>query len=284
MSTLARVTTWSSNQTLTASALNGEFNAFLNWANTYAVQTDVAKTITVGHTWQATQTLTPGSGYAIDITAGGLRETAGGITGTAVTLSSQNAVTFSHASARFIPGATGVYFRNNANSADNLAITDAGAVTVRAGLTVSAGTTAMQAATCTTLVASSTVTGSGFTASGTTPKLLIGSTNMTIRDDNDAVTLATFTDSVVTVGNGVSIGAVTVGQSIGAAAYTGGNVELGNAGATTGATSQFVCIDSCAGVPSGAPSPTANMIPMRYDRTNNRIYFYNGSWRYATLT
>lgn len=58
----------------------------------------------------------------------------GTITFSSVTLSAQNAITFTHASARIIPGATSLSFRNNANDADNLVIADAGAVTFRSTL------------------------------------------------------------------------------------------------------------------------------------------------------
>lgn len=44
-------------------------------------------------------------------------------------------LTFSGAAARIVPGVTSLTFRNAANNADNLSITDAGLVTVRAGLT-----------------------------------------------------------------------------------------------------------------------------------------------------
>jgi hypothetical protein len=43
---------------------------------------------------------------------------------------------FSAAASRIVPGATSLALRNNANSADNLLISDAGAATIRAGLTV----------------------------------------------------------------------------------------------------------------------------------------------------
>jgi len=49
------------------------------------------------------------------------------------------ALTLSAAASQIVPGATSLSFRNNANSADNLLISNAGAVTVRAGLTVTAG-------------------------------------------------------------------------------------------------------------------------------------------------
>ena len=48
-------------------------------------------------------------------------------------------ITFSAASAKLIPGATNFSLRNNADSADNVLISDAGVVTIRAGATITAG-------------------------------------------------------------------------------------------------------------------------------------------------
>ncbi len=56
-----------------------------------------------------------------------------------ITITGTNAITFTAASAEIIPGATSLLFRNNADTATNLSITDAGLVTVRAGLVVTAG-------------------------------------------------------------------------------------------------------------------------------------------------
>jgi|SRR6266446_2586058 len=58
----------------------------------------------------------------------------------AINLSAVVALTFTNAAASIIPGATSLSFRNNANGADNLLITDAGIATIRAGLTLTAGT------------------------------------------------------------------------------------------------------------------------------------------------
>jgi hypothetical protein len=72
-------TTWSAGQTLTAAALNAEFNEVQTKFNTFAVLTDVAKTITVTHTWTAAQTFTGGAtfGAAVTISSGGLAVNAG---------------------------------------------------------------------------------------------------------------------------------------------------------------------------------------------------------------
>lgn len=49
-------------------------------------------------------------------------------------------LTFGTAVSKIVPGATSISHRNNADSADNLLITDTGAVTIRSNLTVSSGT------------------------------------------------------------------------------------------------------------------------------------------------
>ena len=52
-----------------------------------------------------------------------------------ITISGQNAITFTHATAEIIPGATSLTFRNSADNASNLIISDAGVITLRAALT-----------------------------------------------------------------------------------------------------------------------------------------------------
>lgn len=73
----------------------------------------------------------------------GLAVTGGTTTDTlAVTsggLSMPGPLTLTTAASRIIPGVTSLSLRNNANSADNLLVTDAGVATVRAGLAVTAG-------------------------------------------------------------------------------------------------------------------------------------------------
>lgn len=60
------------------------------------------------------------------------------------------------------------------------------------------------------------------------------------------------------------------------------NVIMGIGTVATSATNGFMFISNCAGTPSGTPAPASNpggSTPMIYDKTNNKIYFYNGSWR-----
>lgn len=61
------------------------------------------------------------------------------VAGTAEATLNDDSLTFSGASFEFIPGATSLLFRNNADNATNLSITDAGAVTSRAGITATTG-------------------------------------------------------------------------------------------------------------------------------------------------
>lgn len=53
----------------------------------------------------------------------------------------------------------------------------------------------------------------------------------------------------------------------------------GSAIATT-ATDGFFLISTCAGVPTGVPTNAgAGQIPLVYDKTNNKLYAYNGGWK-----
>lgn len=89
--------------------------------------------VQIVHTASATRALkltgSNGGNPTIDVTAGNLAITP------AVVLASS--LTFSTAAGKIIPGATSISLRNNADNADNLIITDAGAVTVRSTLTAS---------------------------------------------------------------------------------------------------------------------------------------------------
>jgi len=58
--------------------------------------------------------------------------------GTTEATLSNDTLTFTGASFAFVPGATAIYFQNNANNATNLGIANAGAITIRSTLTSSA--------------------------------------------------------------------------------------------------------------------------------------------------
>jgi hypothetical protein len=57
-----------------------------------------------------------------------------------------------------------------------------------------------------------------------------------------------------------------------------GNVCFPDAGLATNATAGFLYIPSCAGTPTGVPDVFAGTVPLVYDRTNNELYIYDGSW------
>lgn len=80
MGLLAALTTVSG--TIKASDHNGNYSAIRTHVNTYAVLTDVVKTITVSHVYSASQTFTGGwtAGAACTVSTGGLTVTAGGVT------------------------------------------------------------------------------------------------------------------------------------------------------------------------------------------------------------
>ena len=54
------------------------------------------------------------------------------------------------------------------------------------------------------------------------------------------------------------------------------NTVLGSAALATTATSGFLHVPSCAGVPTGVPTLYTGMIPIVCDSTNNKMYIYSG--------
>lgn len=64
---------------------------------------------------------------------------------------------------------------------------------------------------------------------------------------------------------------------------TAGSVQIGLAVATN-ATDGFPYIPANTGAPSGTPTAKTGFVPIYYDATNNRLYVYNGAWKYAALT
>lgn len=90
-------------------------------------------------------------------------------------------LTFTAVASKIIPGATSISLRNNADSADNLIITNAGVATVRAGLVITAG--------------GLTLTDDNITFNGTSKKIIQPVTSLLIRDHADANTNVTITDA-----------------------------------------------------------------------------------------
>ena len=88
-------------------------------------------------------------------------------------------ITFSAAAGKIIPGATSLSFRNNADSADNLLISDAGVLTVRAGLALTAGNFQILTVGNGLQVKRGTnAKGGTFTANGSTP-VVVSNTSVT---------------------------------------------------------------------------------------------------------
>lgn len=63
-----------------------------------------------------------------------------------------------------------------------------------------------------------------------------------------------------------------------------GNAAVGKASLATNATDGHLYIPVCAGTPTGVPTGVTGYIPLVFDSTNNKIYFYNGSWKSVTVT
>ena len=61
-----------------------------------------------------------------------------------------------------------------------------------------------------------------------------------------------------------------------------GSTVVGTAALATNATSGFLYVPSCAGVPTGTPATFTGTVPIVVDTTNHKLYFYSGgSWRDA---
>ena len=175
--------TFSSGVIISSSAVNANF--------TNCVAVDTARVVTVTHTWSLTQTFTGGwtAAAACTISAGGIAVTGNStITGTLTALTGvtssgtaafatvtvSGTVTMSTAVSQIIPGATSLAFRNNAGSADNILITDAGYVTVRSNLQVNGGS---------------------IFYGGTTSKIVPGATSISLRNNADGADNLLITDA-----------------------------------------------------------------------------------------
>ena len=189
MGTITLPKTWSA-EILTASDLNASFVEVRDKFNTYAVLTDTAKTITVTHTWERTQTFTPSSGVGINVTTGGISVTgtsalaavtcttvtaSGAISGTTGTFSSTVQAVAGTVTSRLSAdsgngwGTLGTYsnhpFKFVSNSITRGELTAAGVfeldrITAQS-VTVSGGTTAVAAFTASTGSFSSTLAVTG---------------------------------------------------------------------------------------------------------------------------
>jgi len=95
-----------------------------------------------------------------------------------------SSLTISTAAGKIIAGATSLSIRNNADSADNFKILDAGSATLRSTLTITAGGVVL--------------TDDGITFNGTSEKIIQPVTSLVFRDHGDANTNITVLDSGAT--------------------------------------------------------------------------------------
>lgn len=82
--------------------------------------------------------------------------------------------------------------------------------------------------------------------------------------------------SNITIGRGNSAGQPNLADIFIASA---GSVGVGAQNITTSSTDGFLMFPAAAGAPTGVPTGQTGRVAMYYDTTNNKIWFYNGSWR-----
>ena len=240
-----------------------DFTNIRDTVNTYALLTDVARTVTVTHTYTLTQTFTGGwtAAAACTISTGGLTVTAGGATLTAGDLTMGAAVS------RLIPGATSFAVRNTANTLDNLLVTDAGDVTVRNNLTVT-GTFSPAS-----LSVSATVTLTGAAGIGTPVLNFNGGANQFIRlDGTNTVGWATSDNAkqyLSMSSAGVTIGALAV------------STQVGPTTLALAAVIGHVKIPTTAGTPTGVPEIGNGAI--QGDTTGTKFWIYLGGWKFVAV-
>lgn len=111
-------------------------------------------------------------------------------------------LTISGAAFQVVPGATSLTFRNNADSSDNLSITDAGVVTSRAGfvataggLTATAGDIINTAGNTTTTAGNVAITAGNLTFGAASAKVIPGATSLLFQNNANNATNVTITDA-----------------------------------------------------------------------------------------
>jgi hypothetical protein len=290
MADIPALHTYVDGDVLTASQLNSDYSAIRTAYNSGAVQTDKAATITVTHVFSVAQTFSAG------IT----------VTGT---------ITMATTASKIVPGATSLALRNHADSANNLLVSDAGAVTTRSALTVTAGGITVTAGDLTlssggitlsgsitgltslamagalsgvtTLAASGVVslaaTGQCLTFNGASPQIRAGSTGLDILNHAGSANLLRIAQAngmqLLNANNAMTIDLGYGGGTAMVITNTGGNIELGGASATT-ATVNLPRMPQCAGTPTGVVSNGTFIL----DTTAHKLWIYDGSWKYVTLT
>ena len=264
------MTSFTANTLAQASQVNSNFSTVRTAVNTYCAFLDASS-----QTFTGNQTFNPTSGVALTVTDGGITVSADGITVTGNstitgTLGGVTTLTCTTVTATNLGGTLTTAAQPNITSFGTLtSLTIAGAL---AGVT--------------TLAASDTVTlsktgGSAITFSGAAPTVRIGATSLLIQNNAGTADLIQMSSA-----NGIALRSVD-GARVVDLSYSGGNpiaitntdaqIELGSISATTDAVN-FPAMPSCAGAPTGIPLATSNMCPFVFDRTNNKLYIYDGAW------
>ena len=152
-------------------------------------------------------------------------------------------ITFSAASAKLIPGATNFSLRNNADNADNVLVTDAGAVTIRAGATITAGGLTVTAGNVTLAAGVNIFTGTSVGSSssrwigtdgGTQLAYNVPSGNAHLFDVNNTIVAVLASGDASRIDGGIRFGADSTNNLIDDASNGAGTATLyiGNAAIT----------------------------------------------------
>lgn len=100
--------------------------------------------------------------------------------------------------------------------------------------------------------------------------------NVTAITTSAALYVPTKSLTATTTGVGLLIEAPTGATNNLAAKFTGGSVVMSGAALATTATSGYVYLTTCAGVPTGVPDVMTGTAAVQIDSTNNKMYIYSG--------
>lgn len=160
--------------------------------------------ITVTGDETVTGNLTVSGTSTLGATTVGTLTTSGAETvGGDLTINSPGRLVMKAAASKIVPGATSLSLRNNADGADNLILTDAGAATIRNGLTVAAGGAAI---TGTGSISGDTTLAARLLMSAAAAKIVGGATSLSHRNNADSADNLLLTDAgLATLRNALSL-------------------------------------------------------------------------------
>lgn len=256
---IASLTSFSTGTAALAAEVNANFAAIRTPVNADVLWlTKTGQTMTQTMTWSAAQTFS-----AAPVCSAGISVT--------------GAITMATAASVIVPGATSLSLRNNADNADNLILTNAGAATFRSTV---GGITTLSCTTVTATNLGGTVTTAAqasITSLGTLTALTIGG-NLTFTGANRTIVPGTTSLSIRNVGDTVAVLSVSAsGIAIGTG--TGMSTQIG-VGILTTATAGHLLLPNCPGTPTGAVSDD-NFV---YDNSNAKLYVrHGGTWKSVTF-